>query len=152
MDVAFTPQISEFRGVRSPQLNVVDIRPACRAECSCDCGDYAKLRRNTLTAQAARRLLPDRATLSMVWRYLASRSGTLQETPVCLCRKIVRWADRPLNLSSLMTCLDIFRDVGLLETQQYRKYIRIRVLPYRGKADLTGSATYRRLPSCEESE
>lgn len=37
VDVAFTPQVNEFRGNRSVQLNVVDVRPACRWNAARSC-------------------------------------------------------------------------------------------------------------------
>ena len=33
VDVAFTPQINEYRGERTVQMNVLDIRPSCTACC-----------------------------------------------------------------------------------------------------------------------
>ena len=98
----------------------------------------------------AERLLPDRATLGMVWRYLSARNPDAQETPVCLCRKIVRWSGAPLSLGRLLTCLDIFADVGLLETQNLHKYISIRLIPTAGKADLSTSRTMQLLLSAKD--
>ena len=87
----------------------------------------------------------------MVWRYLANAgTETIQETPMCLCRKIVRWSDTPLNLGQLLTCLDIFADVGLLKTQRLHKYISIRLLPYPQKADLSTSCTMQRLLAAQK--
>ena len=152
VDVAFTPQINEFRGERSVQMNVQDIRPACKAPCSPEAGDYRALHTGALTAALASTLLPDRATLAMVWRYLASASGgTIQEAPMCLCRKIVRWSGVPLSLGRLLTCLDIFTDVGLLESQRLHKYITIRLTPRAQKADLNQSATMQLLLRAKES-
>ena len=90
--------------------------------------------------------------LAMVWRYLAA-SGTpvIQESPICLCRKIVRWSGKPMSLSQLSTCLDIFRDVGLLEIQRLHKYVSIRLTPGSEKADLAESATMQRLLRAKES-
>ena len=153
VDVAFTPQVNEYRGERTVQMNVVDIRPHCKAACPGDTGDYMLLCKDLLTPQAAVRLLPDRGTLSTVWRYLAAQpGGTLQEMPVCLLRKIVRRSGTPLSLSVLMTCLDIFRDVGLIDMGRFRKDITVRIIPREGKADLTASATYQRLLAVQESE
>ena len=50
-----------------------------------------------------------------------------------------------------MTCLDIFRDVGLLEIQRMHKYITIRLTPGAGKADLNGSRTMQQLLQAKES-
>ncbi len=146
VDVAFTPQVNEFRGERSVQMNVLDIRPSCAAECSPEMAAYRSLLRNALTAEAAAVLLPDRNTLGMVWRYLAAApAGTIEESPLCLCRKIVRWTGRPLSLGQLLTCLDIFRDVELLELKRQHKYITIRLTPGDKKADLHASPTMQRL-------
>ena len=152
VDVAFTPQINEFRGERSVQMNVLDIRPSCKAECSALMTGYRELCSGTIRAADAQNLLPDRNTLGIVWRYLATFGvHTVQESPMCLCRKIVRWSGTPLNLGQLMTCLDIFADVELLQLQRYHKYITIRLLPRQEKADILGSRTMQRLMAAKES-
>ena len=152
VDIAFTPQINEFRGERTVQMNVLDIRPSCAAECSPETALYRALAENRLTPQIAAELLPDRATLAMVWRYLAgTSSAVIEEAPFCLCRKIVRWTGKPMNLGQLMTCLDIFRDVGLLDMKKQHKYITIRLVPCDRKADLNESLTMQRLLQAKES-
>ena len=151
VDVAFVPQINEFRGERTVQMNVQDIRPSCRAQCPLETGLYQALRRGTATAQIASQLLPDRATLAMVWRYLASSGTPVQESPMCLCRKIVRWSGVPLSVGRMLTCLDIFSDVGLLDTQRLHKYMTIRLTPGAGKADLNKSQTMQQLLRVKES-
>jgi len=145
VDVAFVPQINEYRGERTVQMNLQDIRPACKAETDCDSDGYRRLRTGNLDRETAARLLPDRATLGIVYRYLSARTGTVQDTPVCLCRKIVRWSGMPLDLGKMLVCLEIFADVGLLELGRLRKNITVRLLPAQGKADLDTSATMQRL-------
>jgi len=150
VDVAFVPQINEFRGERTVQLNVLDIRPSCKAECPMDTGDYNALCRGDITREAAHALLPDRATLGMVWRYLAAApEGQLEETPDCLCRKIVRWSGVSLSLGKLLTCLDIFADVGLLQIHRLHRMMIITLLPAQQKADLETSPTLRKLKESE---
>ncbi len=152
VDVAFTPQVNEHRGERAVQMNVLDIRPSCAAACSPDAGAYRALRSGSLTAEAAAGLAPSRATLAMVWRYLAAAANpTVEEDPMCLCRKIVRWSGLPLSLGQLMTCLDIFHDVGLLQSQRMHKYISIRLTPGQEKADLNESQTLQQLLRAKES-
>ena len=150
VDVAFTPQINEFRGERNVQMNVLDIRPSCNADCCPETGSYRALQAGRVTAEIAQALLPDRATLAMVWRYL-SAAGPIQETPICLCRKIVRWTDQPMSLGQMMTCLDIFRDVGLLDVERMHKHITVRIRPNTGKVDLTTSKTMQLLLQAKES-
>ena len=150
VDVAFTPQVNEFRGTRTVQMNVIDIRPSCNAECLPDAAPYRDMQRGNLTPGEAAALLPDRKMLALVWRYLDAASP-VQESPVCLCRKIVRWSGKPLNLGQMLTCLDIFRDVGLLTVQRQHKYVSIRLTPGEGKADLSRSQTMQRLLHAKES-
>ena len=150
VDVAFTPQINEFRGERNVQMNVLDIRPSCNAECCPETGSYRALQAGRVTAEVARALLPERATLAMVWRYL-SAAGPIQEPPICLCRKIVRWTDKPISLGQMMTCLDIFRDVGLLDVERMHRHIVVRIRPNTGKVDLTTSKTMQLLLQAKES-
>ena len=151
VDVAFNPQINEFRGERTVQMNVLDIRPCCNAECSPEVASYQALVQNRITPAEAASLLPDRATLAMVWRYLAAAPGPIQENPMCLCRKIVRWSGIPLSLGSLLTCLDVFSDVGLLQAQRRHKCITIHLTPGTGKADLNRSRTMQILLRAKES-
>lgn len=151
VDVAFVPQINEYRGERTVQMNVLDIRPSCAAPCMPDTAGYRALRGGCITADAAAALLPDRTTLAMVWRYLAAAPAPLREAPMCLCRKIVRWSGLPLNLGQLMTCLDIFADVQLLNLRRHRKYITVTLTEVSGKADLNKSQTMQRLLQAKES-
>ena len=144
VDVAFNAQINEFRGERTVQMNVLDIRPSCCAESSPEMHDYARIRTG-LSPAAAAQLLPDRVTLGDVWRYLAAAGPSIRENPICLCRKIVRRSGRPLSVGKLLTCLDIFADVGLLSTHRLHKYIRIDLAHTSGKADLNQSTTMQLL-------
>lgn len=150
VDLAFTPQVNEFRGTRTVQMNVIDIRPSCSAECLPDAAPYRDMQRGNLTSGEAAALLPDRKMLALVWRYLDA-ANPVQESPMCLCRKIVRWSGQPLNLGQMLTCLDIFRDVGLLTVQRQHKYVSIRLTPGEGKADLSRSQTMQRLLHAKES-
>ena len=151
VDVAFNPQINEFRGERSVQMNILDIRPHCSAECTGEIAAYHALRQNRLTKEDASALLPDRTMLATVWRYLAAAQAPIYEAPMCLCRKIVRWSGSSMNLGQLMTCLDIFSDVGLLQAQRQHKYLSITITAGNQKVDLNTSATMQTLQRMKES-
>ena len=56
-----------------------------------------------------------------------------------------------MSASQMLTCLDIFRDVGLLEVQRMHKYMAIRLTPGSGKADINASQTMQRLLRAKES-
>ena len=140
VDVAFAPQVNEFRGDRTVQMNVVDIRPHCAADCQEDTFAYDRL----CAGEAVPELMPERAVLGMVWRYLTGYN-LVRETPECLCRKIVRRSGMPLGVSQMLICLDIFRDVGLLQMERRQRELILRPVPREGKADLTASETYQKL-------
>ena len=144
VDVAYMPQINEFRGERLVQMNVQDIRPACKAACPMETAAYAAFKKGALTKLHAQLLLPDRQTLGTVWRYLALM-GQLRESPACLLRKIVRWANAPLELQKLLICLDIFSEVGLIKMEHHHKDLFIQATPSQEKADLFTSITMQRL-------
>ena len=50
-----------------------------------------------------------------------------------------------------MTCLDIFRDVGLLKTHRHHKYLILTLTPGTEKADLNESHTLQQLLLAKES-
>ena len=151
VDVAFTPQINEYRGERSVQMNILDIRPSCAVPCSPEAAGYRALREDRLTAEIAAALDPGRPMLAAVWRYLAGVGSPIEESPICLCRKIVRWSGKPMNLGQMMTCLDIFQDVHLLSVVRQHKNLSIRLIPSEHKADLSQSQTLQRLMKAKES-
>ena len=70
---------------------------------------------------------------------------------MCLCRKIVRWSGEGLELGQLLTCLDIFADVNLIQYTRQHKYINITLKPGNQKADLNTSATMQTLLRVKES-
>ncbi len=153
VDVAFSPQINEYRSQRTVQMNLLDIRPSCKAACCADASGYQALRRGTIQKEAACRLYPDRQTLAVVWRYLISTGQQqIHESPMCLLRKIVRRSGEPLSLGTLLTCLDVFSDVGLLRQHRQTRTVTLELLPTQGKADLAESKTMRLLEAAKESE
>lgn len=152
VDVAFVPQVNEYKEVHTVQMNVLDIRPHCQAPCPTDTADYRRLRSGRLEPGRAQVLLPDRATMALVWRYLQGcGSSVIQEEPVCLCRKIVRWSGKSLSLGQLLICLDIWREVRLVETQRLHHGLLIRLTPGTQKADLQQSQTMQILLRLKES-
>ena len=152
VDIAYLPQINDFRNERTVQLNIQDMRPYCAAECAMDTADYLQIRSGNIDAETANRITPDRNTLGLIWRYLAAApDGILHESAECLCRKIVRKTNAPLSLSRLLVCLDIFSDVGLLEIQHQHKHITLRLIPTDQKADLSQSRTMQALTAAKES-
>ncbi len=144
VEVAFTPQINEFRGVRSVQLNLADIRPDRESRDSYRTDRdiyYRHLQGLTLTPLEASSLLPERSDFAAVWRYLAlhAQGGGLRENFGCLSRKIARYAGLPCNPGRIHICLDVFRERGLLSLDNDRGCVRITLTDTGRKVDLNQS-------------
>ena len=144
VDIAFTPQINEYRSVRSVQLNLVDIRPdkAFREAQGHDRAVYKKhLAGGALSCDEAGCLLPTRQDFAAVWRYLAafSQNGVLSEELGCLSRKISRCAKLPLSAGKTRICLDVLAEQGLLQLEQRPKSLCIRLCANGRKVDLEKS-------------
>lgn len=145
VEIAYTPQINEFRGVRAVQLNLVDIRPdeASRAALQTEMDAYRQFQSGGALSRAALdALLPDRQDFIAVWKYLraAAVRGVVLEEFGCLCRKIARAAARPCSFGRTRVCLDVFAEQGLVQITQRPKLVRIRLCLGARKADLEKSA------------
>ncbi|MCQ2433440.1 MAG: single-stranded-DNA-specific exonuclease RecJ [Clostridia bacterium] len=129
VDVAFMVQPNEFRGTRSVQLNLVDIRQT-REQRELSKNDrelYLSYRNSRLTPEQAGDLLPTRAEFVALWRYLVSHAenGCLTETCDCLARKVSRYAGTDCRPARTRICLEVFRELELLKLTEESKIFRI---------------------------
>jgi len=150
VEVAFTPQINEFRGNRSVQLNLVDIRPDLenREWARSDHELTARFAQGMrLSAAEAELLLPVRGDFTAVWRYLTAheQEKSLQEELGCLSRKISRFAGQTLRPGRLWMCLQVFRERGLLSCSDHRGCMQIQLSDPTGKVDLEQSPLMQKL-------
>jgi len=150
VEAAFTPQVNEFRGVRSVQLNIVDLRPmgAVRARYAHEAELYARyLGGLNLSPDEAGELLPQRPEFIAVWRYLVSHGadGGLFDDCGCMCRKISRSTGVPASLLRTRICLDVFAEQGLISLQQQGQSVRITLTSDGRKVDLDESRILIRL-------
>ena len=150
VEVAFTPQINEFRGMRSVQLNLVDIRPdrESRERCDYDQRLYERFQQSQrLAAWEVSQLLPDRGDFAAVWRYLAAnvQEQRLLEDLGCLSRKISRFTGVPCTHAKLRICLDVFRERGLLAFETNHGRVRILLANTSSKVDLEQSPILMKL-------
>ena len=156
VEVAFTPQINEFRGSRSVQLSLVDIRAAeaHRGTCETDFLLYNRHRSGTLLPEEAGDLLPTRNEFVALWRYLMShnQSGNLLETCDCLSRKVARYAGTPCRPGRTRICLDVFHELGLLTLSEHQRQLRITLTSDGRKVDLDQSVIIRSLKKRKAGE
>ena len=144
VEIAFTPQINEYRGVRSVQLNLVDIRPdkASREHFGSDLQLYERFVQSQLLASwEAAMLLPARSDFTAVWRYLMANTQNRQmvEELGCLSRKIARFSGIPCSPGRLRICLDVFQERGLLFFESSHSQFHILLSEPTVKVDLDRS-------------
>lgn len=153
-DVVFTPQINEFRGVRSVQFQVLDLRAApTRAQ-----AERALFERlcagGHLSAAEAQALIPSREEFEAVWRYLKRNASPapLEDQPGRLVRNIAKTFHLRETFSRTMVCIQVFDERGLIQVEEKTAgQLRIDLLPVEGKVDLEQSAVMRRLRRLMES-
>ena len=157
VEIAFSPQINEYRGFRSVQLSLVDIRPdeKTRMHADRDRRLYERyLRGEGLSPEEAHILLPPRSEFVAVWRYLVAQSkqGALSEDCGCLSRQIARFSGLPPSLLRTKICLDVFCERGLIQMQQKQHNIHITLTAGDEKVDLEHSQILIRLNKYKAGE
>lgn len=148
VDVAFTPQMNEYRGRSNVQLQVCDLRPArTRAQCEHDL--YEKFQQGyTLTSQEAGAMLPSREDFATLWRYLKSHGSPIEDTAPRLARNLAKASGQRETLMRTMICLDVFAERGLLTITRNTDHLQIHLNPVQTKVDLEQShimCTLRRI-------
>ena len=137
VDIAFYPQINEYRSRQSVQLVLTDIRrsdprPLC-----------ARLLRGELPEYGESALvIPDRDDFAALWRHLRARggavSGSLDELLIALA---------PAGIGSARSCaaLRVFAELGLVELSLGGGQISAKQLITREKANLASAPMMRAL-------
>ena len=146
-DVAFYPQINEYRGWRSVQLQLCDLRPAL-TRAQAERALYEKFRRGEpLTRQEAEALLPSREEFVTLWRYLKGHAGQapLEATAHRLARSIARSAGRRETVMRTLVCLEVFDERGLIRLEHTTDHLHIALRSVDGKVNLDDSCIMRKL-------
>ncbi len=147
IDVAFCPQINEYRGFRSVQLQLLDLRPT-RARMEQERQLFAKLSSGAeLTADEAADLIPTRAEFAAVWRYIHRRAADapLEDTALHLSRSVAQLFGLRETFMRTMVCLEVMHEQGLIQVEHSAGRLLIRSTPVEGKIDLEASHLMRRL-------
>lgn len=128
VDVAFYPQISEFRGRRTVQLVLLDLRRT----------DAATLCRQALAGRTGAGQGLTRAELGRLWRSLARSS------PIHLGVGRLAGIEPGLNPMQIALGLRVLSELGLALVQTDGQEVDVTLIAREGKADLMRSVTWRR--------
>ena len=152
-DVVFYPQINDFRGVRSVQLQVVDLRLA-PSRAQLEQAIYDKYARGEeLTCEEARFLLPERRDFVGLYRWLERQSTActvVEDTPARIARSVARATRQREVPARTMLCLDVLAERGLISLNRRTDRIQITLCQVEHKVDLEASDIIRRLRSILE--
>ena len=152
VDAAFHLEINEYRGRKTVQLVLKDVR---LSECEL-LADQKLLNLynrymsdGALTAAEARVLLPNRPELVAVWRHIISRAeeGRLSVHSNALSRRVQWESKREVNIGKLFVCLDVFSESQLLSYNFRDGLLNITLKHYKGKADISKSVVLNTLKS-----
>ena len=121
LDVIFTPQINEFRGSHSVQLQLCDLRPApARAQLEQEL--FQRLREGeALSRWEAGLLLPTRQDFTRLWRFLEhSAVGGCMDAGPAMLRQAARLPDGRCCYGRTLVCLHVMGDRGLIRLEEDR--------------------------------
>ena len=147
IDVAFHPQMNEFRGKRTVQLQMIDLRPA-PTRAHKERALYEKFAGGeTVTAQEAAQLLPTREEFGDLWRYVKSRcaQGPWEESATHLPRNLMEATGRRQTYSRAMVCIEVLAERGLIAAKQEGDRLQLNLTEFAGKADLEASGVMIKL-------
>ncbi len=143
VDVAFTPEVNTFRGSRTVQLQLRDVRPApSRAKIQRELlerldrgGPFSQVEASVIT--------PTRRDFELVWRHLKGRAamGPLEDSPERLSMALADGTGAPERaFGRTMVCIQVFQERGLLSVERPgENRLRIRFEQVQGKVDLEQS-------------
>ncbi len=141
IDVAFHLNMNEYHGVRSVQLNVLDVRPASPTEVY---ENYCAGKALSVAERASLRLT--RADVTAVWNYLSHMApvGTLLHSPTePLCASIAQ--NSACSLRKVLACLDVLSELELMFVSRDHYSVQLRILPDRPKNPLENSKLFKTL-------
>ncbi len=144
VDVAFYLQVNEFRGSRTVQLQVVDLRPSLQSSAREE-ESLALLRRleegGGLTSREALRILPSRQQCVAAWRML-QQDVPYEETErqyLPFLRGLSAAIPGTDPFLRACFCVELFCERGLLSREIRDGEIRLRLCAVDGKVDLEQS-------------
>lgn len=147
VDAVFYPQINNYRGVRSVQLVLTDLRRS-RSPVQRELQLYRRFHTGRpLTTLEARQLLPERQDFVVLWRMLVQEGSAapIHDTPEGFILRATRLRGQDARPSRTMLCLEVFRERGLIDLQISEKTLYIALRPVRRKVDLESSEILKRL-------
>lgn len=147
IDLAFYPQINEFRGVRAVQLHGVDMRVVEPHSADEEAQLYARFcQGQALPQKDLGEIIPEREEFTSLWRYLTSCGGVAEESAESIAQNAARMSKLSPSVTRTRICLDVLEECGLVHLEQRGGRLRVRSRARTGvKMDLEQTNLMRRL-------
>ena len=148
LDLVFTPQINEFRGNRTVQLQVCDLRPS-PARSRLEQELFRRLEEGeALSRWEAALLLPRRRDFAQMWHFLQRRCA--DGPAVSPVEQLLRQATRSrqgCSYGRAMVCLHVMDDRGLIRVRLTQQEATVELCATEEKVDLEQARLMRLLRS-----
>ena len=147
LDIAFTLQINQFRGSRTVQLQLCDLRPA-PTRSQLERSLFRRLQAGeTLSPWEASLMLPQRRDFAHLWRYLEQlcAAGPAQAPMDQLLRQVTRSFSGHRSYGKALVCLHVMDERGLIQVAVQNQQATVRLCRPREKVDLEQAGMMRQL-------
>ena len=147
LDIAFTLQINQFRGNRTVQLQLCDLRPA-PTRSQLERSLFRRLQAvETLSPWEASLMLPQRRDFAHLWRYLEQlcAAGPAQAPMDQLLRQVTRSFSGHRSYGKALVCLHVMDERGLIQVAVQNQQATVRLCRPREKVDLEQAGMMRQL-------
>ena len=147
LDIAFTLQINHFRGNRTVQLQLCDLRPA-PTRSQLERSLFRRLQAGeTLSPWEASLMLPQRRDFAHLWRYLEQlcAAGPAQAPMDQLLRQVTRSFSGHRSYGKALVCLHVMDERGLIQVAVQNQQATVRLCRPREKVDLEQAGMMRQL-------
>lgn len=147
LDIAFTLQINQFRGNRTVQLQLCDLRPA-PTRSQLERSLFRRLQAGeALSPWEASLMLPQRRDFAHLWRYLEQlcAAGPAQAPMDQLLRQVTRSFSGHRSYGKALVCLHVMDERGLIQVAVQNQQATVRLCRPREKVDLEQAGMMRQL-------
>ena len=152
LDLVFTPQINEYRGNRTVQLQLCDLRPA-PTRTQLERSLFLRLREGeSLSRWEAGLLLPQRQDFAQLWRWLEQTcaAGPAVSSVDHLLRQATRGLPGRGSYGKALVCFHVMDDRGLIDIEITGQQATVRLCRPEQKVDLEQAQMMKLLRSLLE--
>ena len=147
LDLVFSPQINEYRGSRTVQLQLCDLRPA-PTRTQLERSLFRRLREGELLSRwEANLMLPERSDFAQLWRFLEQycAAGPTEAPLDQLIRQAVKAQTGHCSYGRALVCFHVMDERGLIQVSLSDKQATVSLCHPDRKVDLEQARLMKQL-------